>query len=210
MTIKFVRQALAAAAIAAVLPLQAHAYDVVNTQVPTNGLIMSNTVDSGNWLAEKFSVATTTQIDSVMAYVLSSDAFSDAGKTFTIALYANNGSNLPSLNFAADSQGQLFQATATYTADGWNGVSNLNWTVGPGSYWMALEADASSAAFLQAPSGALPVAQAVAFYSGGQQYAATGLSDTYGLHVTAVPEPTSLMLILTSLGMLGIAARRRG
>jgi len=75
---------------------------------------------------------------------------------------------------------------------------------------MALEADASSAAFLQAPSGALPVAQAVAFYSGGQQYAATGLSDTYGLHVTAVPEPTSLMLILTSLGMLGIAARRRG
>jgi hypothetical protein len=208
------RHALAAAALCALLPLQAHASsaDLLNTAVPSGGLSMSNTLDSGDWLAEKFTVGSAAQIDSVSAYVLSLDSFADAGKTFTIALYANNGSNLPALNFAADNQGQLFQTTVTYNGDGWNGVSGLNWSVAAGSYWLALEVggDASSAAFLQVPSGALPSAQAVAYYAGGQQYAATGLSDTFGAHVTAVPEPSSLMLVLTSLGVVGMAARRRG
>lgn len=214
MDTKMIRQTLAVAAIAITLPLQAHAYDVVNTNVPVNGLIMSNTVDSSNWMAEKFSVSSTTQIDSVMAYVLSNDTAGDAGKTFTIALYADS-SNLPALNFAALNQGQLFQTTATYGADGWNGTTGLNWTINAGSYWIALEggSDANSAANLQAPTGALPVAQAVAYYAGGQKYAATGLSDSFGLHVTAVtpavPEPGSLMLMLTSLGILGLATRRR-
>lgn len=204
----------AAAAIVMALPLQARAYDVVNTQVPSGGLAMSNTVDSGNWLAEKFTVSGATQIDSIAAYLLSGDSAGDAGKTFTIALYAGSG-NLPALDFASASQGQLFQATATYQADGWNGVSNLNWNVNAGSYWVALEggSDAGSATFLQAPSGALPAAEAVAFYAGGQRYASTGLSDTFGLHVTAitaVPEPDSLALALTSLGVIGwMLARRR-
>lgn len=213
MTSKILRHALAASALCALLPLHAHASaDLLNTAVPSGGLAMSNTLDSGDWLAEKFTVGAATQIDSVSAYVLSLDGASDAGRTFTIALYANSAGNLPALNFAADNQGQLFQTTVTYTADGWNGVSGLSWSVATGSYWLALEVggDASNASFLQVPSGALPAAQAVAYYAGGQQYAATGLSDTFGAHVTAVPEPGSLVLVLTGLGLVGVAARRRG
>jgi hypothetical protein len=213
MTSKILRQALAASALCALLPLQAHAsFDLLNTAVPSGSLAMSNTLDSGDWLAEKFTVAAATQIDSVSAYVLSLDKLADAGKTFTIALYADNGGNLPALNFAADNQGQIFQTTATYNADGWNGVGGLNWSVAAGSYWLALEVggDASSASFLQLPAGALPAAQAVAYYAGGQQYAATGPSDTFGAHVTAVPEPSGLALALTSLGVLGMVMRRRG
>jgi hypothetical protein len=210
MNTRILRHSLAAAALLALLPLQAHAsVTLVNTAVPTNGLVMSNTVDSANWMAEKFTVSSATTIDSVMAYVLSSDS-SDLGKTFGIALYADQ-SGLPALNFNAASQGQLFQTTATYNGDGWNGVSNLNWSVAAGSYWVALEggSDGNSAGYLQAPTGALPVAQAVAYYSGGQRYASTGVSDSFGLQVTAVPEPSSLALLLTSLGVVVVAARRR-
>ncbi|TAK96490.1 MAG: PEP-CTERM sorting domain-containing protein [Aquabacterium sp.] len=210
MNTKMIRQTLAVAAAAAIaLPLQAHAYDVVNSNTPVNGLILSNTIDSSNSMAEKFSVSAATQIDSVLAYVLSNDVAGDTGKTFSIALYADYG-NLPALNL-----GQLFQATATYAADGWNGVTGLNWTLNAGSYWLALEAsaDSNSATYLQAPNGALPVAQAVAYYAGGPSYVGTSLSESFGLHVTAVtpavPEPGSLMLMLTSLGILGLTTRRR-
>ncbi len=217
--IQITRQVMASALTALAITLaapQAHAaIDVVNTQVPTGTLLGSNTLDSGDWLAQKFTVSAATQIDSVMAYVLSSDAANDLGKTFTLALYANNAStNLPALNWFADQQGQLFQAQATYNGDGWNGLSNLGWTLSAGSYWLALEQSggANEASSLQVPTGALPVAQAVAYYAGGQGYASTSASDTFGLHITAVtpavPEPDGYLLAFTALGLIGLAARR--
>lgn len=215
MQVKIMSKALAAAAFVAFTATQAQAFDVVNTQVPSGSLFGSNTLDGSNWLAEKFSVASTTQIDSILAYVLSNDSANDIGKTFTVALYANSASNLPALDWSADQQGQLFQAMATYTGDGWNGLSNLNWTIGAGSYWLALEqsGDASNAGSLQLPTGALPAAQAVAFYSGGQNYGADTISDSFGLHITgitpSVPEPSSLALVLGSLGVLAFVTRRR-
>ncbi|MDE2595024.1 MAG: hypothetical protein KGL57_12380, partial [Burkholderiales bacterium] len=185
MTTKMIRQALAVAAIAATLPLQAHASGslTVNTAVPTGSLIMSNNVDSTDWLAERFTVSASTQIDSINAYLLSADTSgADIGKTFTIALYGDStyaGKLLPSLNFGLPNHGQLFQTSATYTADGWNGSSGLNWSIAAGSYWVALEvgSDPSNASFLQAPTGAQPVAEAVAFFDGsGTRYQSTDLS----------------------------------
>ncbi|KAJ8135520.1 hypothetical protein OY671_011267, partial [Metschnikowia pulcherrima] len=151
-----IRRALAVAALAAVSPSQAQAASyVVNTDVPTGSSFMSNTVDSGNWIAERFTVSASTQIDRIAAYSSPSDTSgADIGKTFTIASYGNStvaGSSSPASNFGSPSQGQSFQTTATYTADGWNGVSGSNWTVTAGSYWVASEggADSNSALFSQ-------------------------------------------------------------
>lgn len=211
-----IAKAISVAAVAiALVPVQAFAFDLVNTQAPSGSLIGSNTLDAGNWLAEKFTLSSAAQINSVLAYVLSSDGASDMGKTFTIALYGNGAGDLPALDWNAAQQGQLFQATATYDGDGWNGLINLNWSIGAGSYWLALEqsGDAGNASSLQLPTGALPAAQAVAYYAGGQSYASTGPSDTFGLRITAVtpavPEPSSMALVLASLGLIGLVARKR-
>jgi len=211
---KIILKAVAAAALAMASAAHAQSF-LVNTQVPTGSTPGSNSLDSAQWFAEQFTVSAATQINSVMAYVQSNSIASDLGGTFSIALYGNTASNLPSLNFNLDQNGQLFQGTATYNGDGWNGLNNLNWSVGPGTYWLALEqyGSAGEAGSLQLPIGALPVAQAVAFYSGGQKYGTDTLSDTFGLQITAtpaVPEPSSMALLLTSLGVLGFVARRRG
>lgn len=216
MQTKIILNTLACAAVMALMPSQARAYDVVNTQSASNSVIGANTIDSSNWLAERFTVTTATQIDSVLAYVLSDNSANDLGKTFTMALYGQAG-GLPDLNWNADQQGQLFQSTVTYSGDGWNGLSNLNWSIGAGSYWLAIEqyGGSNDMSALLLPSGAQPTAQAVAFYTGGQHYAATGLGDTFGLHITAVtpavPEPSSMSLLLVSLGLMGVvsAGRRR-
>jgi hypothetical protein len=203
---------LAALALVAAAGTPAHALDLINTAPPSTGASF-NAISSNDWLAEKFTVSGPAVINSLEAFLVSTDSANDAGKTFTVALYSNSGANLPALNWFADSQGQLAQATVTYTADGWNGVSGLNWAVGAGSYWLAIEqyGGGAEAGSLFAATSATPAALAVAFYSGGTGYQATGASDTFGLHISAtpaVPEPSSMALVLVSLGLIGWSARR--
>mgnify|MGYP003351238740 CR=1 FL=1 len=166
---------------------------------------MSDTIDSGNWLAERFAVSSSTAIDSIAAYLLSASPTDDAGKTFTIALYADQG-GLPALNL-----GQLYQATATYTQDGWTSVSSLGWQLNAGQYWVSLQGGdaADSALYLQAPVGATPAADAVAYYSGGARFSLTSSSETFGVQISAVPEPGSLSLAVAGMGLLWWVQRRR-
>lgn len=202
---------LAATLLAAAPVAHAQSFNLVQTSTPTGGAIGANSLSDTAWLAERFETTGNVRIDSVMAYLLSDDASGDLGKSFTLALYADIN-NLPSLDFNATNNGKLFQASATYNGDGWNGLSQLNWQLGAGKYWLAVEAGSgpNDAGWLLAPVGTQPSTN-VALWSGGQHYAAIGSSDTFGLAIVAtpVPEPTGLALMLGGLGVVSLVARRR-
>ncbi len=208
--------ALSAAAIALLAPSQAHAADIVNTPVTSGGLTQAYTLDGSNWVAQSFSLDANTQITSVMAYLLSNAGGSDTGTQFSVAIYANEMGNVsrPALNFNLDNHGALFVQDATYKGDGWNGLSQLQWSLGAGSYWLALEVspDSSNAPTgLLAPTGAL-LATGVASYTDGQHYAVTSPSESFGLRITgaapAVPEPNALALMLAGMGVVGWLRKR--
>jgi hypothetical protein len=213
MNVKLTLSALAmGAALAFSASAQAASIDLINTQTPAGSNIGANTLDSANWLAERFTVNGPVVIDSISVFLTSMDASADQGKSFTLALYNSAGST-PALNFNWADQGQVLQTSATYLQDGWNGVSGLSWSLAAGSYWLAVEVGdgASSASNLMAPTGATPAAEAVATYVGGQRYQAASAADTFGLHITAapVPEPEQWALLLAGLGTCAILRARR-
>ena len=106
----------------------------------------------------------------------------------------------------------LFQTSfAANPSTGWQGVSGLNWEVGPGAYWVAFEGISGRA------SMSFPVSDPLdryAFTPGiGQPYQANP-SSTFGVRILgaptgAVPEPSTWATMLLGLFGLGAALRSR-
>jgi hypothetical protein len=205
--------------LAALVAVPAHAQSVLNTGQPTGGVLNADSIDSVDWVAESFTLGSTTTIGSILAYV-NSTAATDNGLSFTVALYGSRGpagALVPNINFQATNQGQLDQFTATYsTGGGWIGQSGLNWTLGAGTYFVAIETDGNGVQGLVLSTGGLTtLPSSVALYSGGAGYATDPAisTDAFGLQViaAAVPEPSSVVLLMMGLGAVGFAlARRRG
>lgn len=208
MTRTLLSATLAAAALLAALP--AHAALVIDTQAPANGVVGANVVDAHDWIAERFTIDATT-VGAVSAYVASLDPQADAGRSFTLAVYANNARNLPALEFLAPEQNRLFAATLTFTGNGWARADGLNWQLAAGSYWFALESDGNGPASLLAPGGTPVAAEGVAYYAGGRAYSTTGMGagDTFGLQVSSVPLPPNAALMGAGLAVLVLVTRRR-
>ena len=201
--------AVAAVAVAALLlacALPASAVSVVDTGTPDGNAAGAYAFDATDHYAARIDFAGAASIVFAATHVLGGTA----GETFTVALYDDGAStHLP--------QTLLHAATATYTADGWNGVSGLaGWNVAAGSYWIAFEIDAVGAmdtlgsgsvtgALLDA--GVPNPLPRTAFDSGGG-YAASGAPLGFGVRigadVPAVPEPATALLALA-----GLAAYRR-
>jgi hypothetical protein len=189
----------------------AHAATVVDTGAPDGAAVGSYAFDGVDWYAAEVSFAGASNIDAIFGHVLGGTT----GETFTVSLYADDGANLPGA--------QLYTASATFTANGWNGLSGLSgWSVGAGDYWVGLEILGTDTLGSGSVTGALldqgapsPLARWAWDSTGGFGYDSLGAASI-GLRVDAsavssVPWPASSTLMLAGLVLLGglASARRR-
>ncbi|MDC8786245.1 PEP-CTERM sorting domain-containing protein [Roseateles koreensis] len=173
---------------------------LLDTGTPNGAAVGGYTFDSNDSYAGLVNFASASQVQSIAAHVLNGAA----GETFTIALFSNSASQLPDQ--------QLYAATATFSADGWNGVSGLSgWNVTAGSYWVALEVGASDTLGTNSVGPVLdtgaPTPVAATAFNGGSGYQSTAVPMSIGLQVdavSAVPEPGSLALL--SIGLMALFA----
>ena len=180
------------------LPCSAHTID---TGSPDGSPVGAYLLDSTDFYAGQISFGgSSARVQNIFGHVLGGAA----GETFTIALYADAANHLPG--------NEVFSSKATFGADGWNGISGLDWNVGPGLYWVAFEvaADDTLDPFALLDRGApQPLTRTAFDAGGGYQASATPLS--FGLQVDAlvVPEPGSMALLFGGMGALVTVVRRR-
>jgi hypothetical protein len=183
----------------------ANASLVLDTGTPPNST-MPMVLDGNDYYAAEFSLASTSVINSVSAYLLA--GLDSPGDTFTISIYSDP---ITSRNASAD-----YSVQGTYLADGWNTTSTagLGFQEGPGNYWVALEVGANDNAIgLNLPVGQVGggTAPALGFaYNSGSGYSTAGAMP-FGVQVDASPVPLPPAIWLLGSGILGIgfAARRR-
>ena len=179
----------------------------INTGTPVGGNgHFPYAFDSNDFYAGQVTFSQSTEINSILTYLEGGTA----GETFTVSLYNNSSSSLLG--------NQLYSTKATYSTDGWNGLSNLTgWNVNAATYWVAFEilggddlgAGTDTGALLT--SGAPSPLSKTAFNS-GSGYGLSSKPMSFGLQVTTptpVPLPPTFTLMLASLGFLGFVVRRR-
>lgn len=172
---------------------------LVDTGVP-NAVPFAYAFDSNDFYAGQVTLANATQVDSIAAHVVGGSA----GETFTVVLYSDSATHLPDT--------ALYSATATFAADGWNGISGLSgWNLAAGSYWVGLEIGTQDTLGMASGNALLdrgtPNPLTHAAFNSGSGYTA-GAVD-FGLQVAAVPEPASVALMLAGLALIVPVARRR-
>lgn len=180
---------------------QANAALTVDTGTP-DGSGFALLLDANDWLAGQVTFTNSVQVNAINAYL---DDMGNGPGTFTLALYGDNS--------VKHAPGNLLSSVSTmFTNTGWNEAANLNWSIGPGTYWIAIEGqDPFSGGFTGvAPVGAPSPLAHTAFNDGSGYKSADGLS--FGLRVdtvATVPEPATSAMLLTGLGLLGAVSVRR-
>lgn len=211
MPYRTITQALIATGLVlAMLPAQAALIvDTGEPSAPGFGSALSG--DNGGlqyhqYLAGQFSITQAYTLQEVSTHLQFNSSFTTGG-SFSFKLYAD-ATGLPGT--------MLFESANLSVPSGaagaWHGASGLSWTIGPGSYWLAIEANKSPISIIASSPGK-PL-QASAFDAG---WDAPGTWETlpsaaYSLRidaVTAVPEPASALLLLGGIAALGLRTRRR-
>ncbi|CAN7215948.1 PEP-CTERM sorting domain-containing protein [Duganella sp. LjRoot269] len=186
--------------------LSAGAAPVVDTGTPSNAVGAGWAFNSNHGYAGQFSVTGTLTISSIAGY------FSTDAGTVGISLFSNSadgdGGFVP---------GSMLQSASVVTGAGalaWNGVSALNWEVGPGSYWVVFTSNYGTGSQSSMPGMAPQALGGYALMQGGQWYDAGPLGLGQGLRVdgvavSSVPEPDSMAMFAVGLAGIGALARRR-
>ena len=188
-----------AALLAASLP--ALAATVVDTGTPNGSALGALAFDSIDWAAAQVTFTQAAQVDAIQGHVLGGSA----GETFDVTLFSD-GAGVPG--------DAMYNATATFDADGWNGLSNLSgWTVAAGTYWVGFEiqgddtlGSGSSDLGGLLDTGAPDPLAVTATTNDGWHYQGSG-AQSFGLRVDAdsvssVPWPSSASLMLAGLLLL--------
>lgn len=201
---KHLLASLAAATLFALAP-HARAATAVDTGTPGGHTVGALAFDAFDWVAGQVTFTQAAQIGAIQGHFLGGTA----GETFDVSLFAADGGPGPAT--------LLYTTTATFAADGWNGVSGLDgWHVAAGSYWIEFEIQGDDTLGSASATGALldtgaphPLPTTASTSDAGFSYAESPLS--FGMRVSTVPWPSSAALMLSGLALLStlIRARRR-
>ena len=171
----------------------AAATSIVDTGVPT-GAGSSWTLDASQWLAAKFTAPAATLTDLTF--------FTGGTGSLHVALYTAPGSTPGT---------ELFSAATSFTADGFNGVHGVSWTVGAGDYFLAFEIRPGDTFSGDTPSPGPSPLGVEAFTNGGTwlEYDPLDIGVRIDGATGGVPEPASWALMFAGFGLIGAALRRR-
>ena len=200
--IKPLLASVSAAALFALAPL-AQAATIVDTGTPDGHAVGALAFDAFDWVAGQVTFTQASRISAIQGHVLGGAA----GETFDISLFSSDGGAGPG--------SLLYTTTATFGADGWNGVSGLGgWDVAAGSYWIEFEIQGDDSLGSSSITGALldtgaphPLATTAFTGDGGFSYSDEPLS--FGLRVSTVPWPSPALLMLAGVALLSTLGRAR-
>lgn len=179
------RSAIVLLALGMAVTATARAEVIMDTGEGSNPPPAGSSLSDEQGLGVKLTLKQTYQITSIQAWLWKSGIGKAAGD-ITLAIYGDAGQT-PDTNvlhfstvFFADGPGST-EAT-------WIGPDDLNWTLGPGSYWITFRViPPSTARFVAPDTSSTPQSQYATYWSEAGQWLRRE-SDRWGIRVQGIPQ----------------------